>query len=481
MHVRIKPRIWQIFTLYFLLVFNIIVIASAGSISNQSVQNQVIIFSGQIPAGDGNVSIRTSSGNFYQVQTMTPAGVIQALAGTGMINGYEIGDELLEKRGFLTLDGINSYQVSKNDIWFVSVNGVVLREYQFPETESINRFQLNNGDEIIFAYGDSSEPVNHAKAIIWVGLGDKDKHNSLYSQQYLYSTNNLGYNPTDAVSVQQGSGLPDIVSRSESIVTTTPIITSISTTSNSNQTVNPVSTNTTANQPLKVTELVLPTINVSINTSVNSTINESMNQLNPVPVLQTPIPTATSIITPSLTLVVTSAPTPNITPLLTPNITPTYTPTPVITSEITPTDTLTPVPTISGDNRTIFNGSLIIPEGTVNVTSNNGLEYSVNTTTPIGILQRLLTDKIIKNYSINDRGMNKGGILILEGINEFFYSGKKGWFVKLNGKILDDFANPDTYGLNILSAKTGDQVSFYYGEPSRPVSEAESIISVTLE
>lgn len=90
----------------------------------QPVQNQVVIFSGQIPYGDGNVSIRSDSGILYQVPAMTPVGIIQALAGTDMIDEYHIGDELLDKRGIFTLDGINTFLVSEEYAWFVIVNGV---------------------------------------------------------------------------------------------------------------------------------------------------------------------------------------------------------------------------------------------------------------------------------------------------------------------------------------------------------------------
>jgi hypothetical protein len=134
-------------------------------IHGQQVQNQVVIFSGQIPYGDGNVSIRSDSGTIYQIPAMTPLGIIQALAGTGMIAGYRIGDELLDKRGIFTLDGINAYNVNEDDAWFVQVNGVQLREYLLPSQEGLNTYLLKDGDDVLFAYGDPTMPASAAKAL----------------------------------------------------------------------------------------------------------------------------------------------------------------------------------------------------------------------------------------------------------------------------------------------------------------------------
>jgi hypothetical protein len=44
---------------------------------------------------------------------------------------------------------------------------------------------------------------------------------------------------------------------------------------------------------------------------------------------------------------------------------------------------------------------------------------------PSGLLHLLLKEGLIKNISIDDRGMHKGGILILDGINEYFGTATK--------------------------------------------------------
>jgi hypothetical protein len=105
---------------------------------------------------------------------MTPLGIIQALAGTGMISRYRVGEELYNKRGIFTLDGVNSYEVTGQDAWFVLVNGVQLREYLLPSHEGLNTYLLKDGDDVLFAYGDPTMPAIAAKALIWVQVGSKN-------------------------------------------------------------------------------------------------------------------------------------------------------------------------------------------------------------------------------------------------------------------------------------------------------------------
>jgi len=128
----------------------------------------------------------------------------------------------------------------------------------------------------------------------------------------------------------------------------------------------------------------------------------------------------------------------------------------------------------------IYSGVLPLPEGMVNITDSAGVEYEIPVNTPLGILQMLLMDKKVQNICINDRGMHKGGILILEGINEFFNTATKVWFVRVNGNLLEDYANPKTDGLNIFSLMAGDTVSYYYGDPAGSLQDAEAVIVVTL-
>ena len=125
-------------------------------------------------------------------------------------------------------------------------------------------------------------------------------------------------------------------------------------------------------------------------------------------------------------------------------------------------------------------GVYALPEGTLNITASSGMAYEIQVNTPIGLLHLLLKDALIKNLSIDDRGMRKGGILILEGINEYFTTATKVWFVKVNGNLLEDYSHPKTEGLNLYSLMTGDTISYYYGDPAGSLQDAEAMLFVTL-
>jgi len=142
----------------------------------------------------------------------------------------------------------------------------------------------------------------------------------------------------------------------------------------------------------------------------------------------------------------------------------------------------TPQPTKSSQkpDRTLYSGVYALPEGTVNITVNSGMDYEIPVNTPIGLLHLLLKEGLIKNISIDDRGMHKGGILILDGINEYFGTATKIWFVKVNGNLLEDYLVPKTDGLNIYTLVAGDTVSYYYGDPAESLVDAEAMLVVTL-
>ncbi len=416
----------------------------------QQVQNQVVIFSGQIPYGDGNVSIRSESGILYQIPAMTPVGIIQALAGTGMIDSYCIGDELVEKRGIFTLDGINSYQVSGQEAWFVLVNGVQLREYLLPSVEGLNTRLLKDGDDVLFAYGDPTKPASAAKALVWVQVGNKNDVMQLFSPSII-----MGRYVVSQVPVS-----------SEPTVVPTPVPVTT--------TVEPTIEPTVESTPVPVTTTVEPVIEPTVEPA-------------PVPV--------TTTVEPTIEPTVVSTPVP-VTTTVEPTIEPTVEPAPVLTpseepvnetGELTNTTELIeieplPEPAIqkSTDDRMLYSGVYALPNGTVNITDSSGIEYEIPVNTPLGLLHMLHADKKVNNLCIDDRGMHKGGILILEGINEFFNTATKVWFVRVNGRLLEDYVNPRTDGLNIYLLMAGDTISYYYGDPVGSLQDAEATIVVTL-
>lgn len=132
----------------------------------------------------------------------------------------------------------------------------------------------------------------------------------------------------------------------------------------------------------------------------------------------------------------------------------------------------------SGDG--FYTGSFPRPSGVVEVET-DGADYEIDAATPIGLLHELYSKDKLSSVEFSDRAMNKAGILILEGINGYQYSGDKTWFVYVNGRLLKDYLNPDTDGLNIYKLSSGDEVGYYFGEPALPVHEATASMIITLE
>ena len=174
-----KPLIsyWGILILLIISCLSIPVLTMADEAISSIPQagSQVGIFDGSIPSGDGIVSIKAVSGKLYQIPVMSPLGVIQALAGTDIIDTYQVGDELIVKMGLLTLDGINGYSNSGDDSWFVFVNEKKLQDYLLPKEEALNTFKLKTGDVILFAYGNPTRPAGEASRILRVSIGSKSE------------------------------------------------------------------------------------------------------------------------------------------------------------------------------------------------------------------------------------------------------------------------------------------------------------------
>ena len=450
-------RAWVPGILIILLFCMILPSCCSAGIPVQQVQNQVVIFSGQIPYGDGNVSIRADSGALYQIPAMTPVGIIQALAGTGMISRYRIGDELIDKRGIFTLDGVNSYQVTEHDAWFVLVNGVQLREYLLPSVEGLNTYLLKDGDDVLFAYGDPTLPASAAKALIWVQVGSKNGVMQFVSPSAMMGQYVISQMPVVSTPV------PTVVPVVEVTAVPSPV-----------PTVVPVVEVTAVPSPVST---AVPVVEVTAVPSPVPTV---------VPVVEaTAVPSPVPTVVPVVEVTAVPSPVPTLAAEVPLVLTPTEEPVNE-TGNITDITDLVeglpePTPTVQKeDNRMIYSGVLALPEGTVNVTDSSGIEYEIPVNTPLGVLHMLLIDKKIQNLCIDDRGMHKGGILILEGINEFFNTATKVWFVRVNGELLEDYAEPKTDGLNLYLLMAGDTVSYYYGNPSGSLQDAEAMIVVTL-
>lgn len=147
-------------------------------------------------------------------------------------------------------------------------------------------------------------------------------------------------------------------------------------------------------------------------------------------------------------------------------------------SDETPEDQK-PEKTTSGGQEVIYTGSMSLPSGTITIETTGG-DYDINAATPLGILHELLEDDKISDLTVSDKAMKKGGILILEGINDYQFTGDKTWFVLVNNVLLKDYLY-DEEGLNIYKIKAGDEVGYYFGEPSEPASAAQVKLVITIE
>ncbi len=128
----------------------------------------------------------------------------------------------------------------------------------------------------------------------------------------------------------------------------------------------------------------------------------------------------------------------------------------------------------------LYDGSIKLPSGNLNVTASSDVDYDVSADTPLGLLQVLKTDGKIPSMSINDKGMRKGNILAIDSIGDYQY-GDEGWFVQVNDVTLQHYTNPGTDGLNVRKIKSGDKVTYFYGKPDQSAASAKAAIYLTIE
>jgi hypothetical protein len=477
-----------------ILIISIPVIAS--DTAGPSLSQSGVLFSGSIPSGDGIVPIKATSGKLYQIPAMTPLGVVQTLAGTGSIDSYSVGDELLNKKGILTLDGVNNLTYAGDRSWFVLVNNRQLEDYLLPTQEGLNIYPLKTGDVVLYAYGNPLRPITESIATMTVTL-----------------------------QFQTGTGIP-VITGNTSIPTPvqTPVVT-------------PVPTPFPTPEPTPVqTPVVTPV---------------------PTPF---PTPEPTPVQTPVMTPVPTPFPTPEPSPVPPmkesgmssvsgiddPNK-PVYEeeesensgsdsnqpvyedesdtgesepdssgkdPNKPVYEDGSDTETTgeeeqeeieekpaeeeeeeteeevsepeeepsqkTVSKTSSSGQTILYEGSISLPSGNINVTADSEVEYDVSANTPIGLLQILSNDGKVDSIIISDKGMNKGGILTIMGINDYSY-GEEGWFVQINGNTLQDYINPGSDGLNIRTFSRGDEIVYFYGKLDQTPSSAKVLITIKID
>ncbi len=510
-------------------------IASAdGNQSTPATGSQTEIFSGSIPSGDGVVSIKAVSGKLYQIPAMTPLGVIQALAGTDIIDTYKVGDELITKRGILTLDGINNYVNSGEDSWFVLVNEKQLQDYLLPTEEGLNTFPLKTGDKIIFAFGNPTKSSRDASSSIRITIGAQSDSVSQVKTGNVTATQV----PVTPVStpVVSSTITPTVTPTVEITPTKTQTPISTTQTATPEQTQKPVASDKDPNQPVyddgEEKSVVTSESTSSPSKDPNQPVYDDGEEKSVVTSESTSPPskdpnqpvyddgeeksgvtsesTSSPSKDPNQPVHEGSEKDTNATAHVTPashtkdpnqpvygdseessEITPEETETSTSTDTISPSSTKEPEtssteqPASSANisksgQHVLYDGSINLPSGNLNVTASSDVDYDVGADTPLGLLQFLKTDGKIPSMSINDKGMRKGNILAIDSIGDYQY-GDEAWFVQVNDVTLQHYTNPGTDGLNIRKIKSGDKVTFFYGKPDQTASSAKAAIYLTIE
>jgi hypothetical protein len=505
-----KPLIsyWGIFILLIISSLSIPVLTMADEAISSIPQagTQVGIFDGSIPSGDGIVSIKAVSGKLYQIPVMSPLGVIQALAGTDIIDTYKVGDELIVKMGLLTLDGINGYSNSGDYSWFVFVNEKKLQDYLLPKEEALNTFKLKTGDVILFAYGNPTRPAGEALRTLRISIGSKPE-----TPNTIPPAGNVSSTP---------------------VVTPYPIIVPVITEK-------PVKISNISEDQVLEKNLKDPNMPVYIGQETKETVTTETTHIvtekKPAdpnqPVYEGSETKEAITPEPANTATEKKPADPNQPVYEGSETKETITPEPAHTAgEKKPADPnqpayegsetkemVTAVPTLSpiekgtesnekdvkndssekteAENQTesdtkpvrspsgqevIYSGPISPPSGNVNITADSDIDYDISGKTPLGLLQALLSNGKIGTISVSDRGMKKGGILTLLSINSYSY-GEEAWFVQINDLTLKDYFNPSTDGLNIRTLNKGDKVTYYYGKLDQAPATAKAAIYMTIE
>jgi len=494
--------VWMIL---FLLILSVSLIPAATMADDvaPSPSTVVRIFDGSIPSGDGVVSIKAVSGKLYQIPTMSPLGVIQALAGTDIIESYKIGDELKAKMGILTLDAINGITISGDNSWFVMVNDKQLEDYQLPVSDALNLYKLKNGDIVLFVYGNPTQPVSEASKSLRIVIGSQSGESDpvvIATPEIIEETS---YIQTVVTPESVSEYATDVVEQPIQEITPEPEITlPIEPEIEPEYTPLPSSDNKDANLPSYGDEdeedAYTPSSSGNKDANLPSygddeeedayTPSSSGNKDANLPSYgdneeeDNNTPSSSDYNDSNLPSYgddeedEESGPTESLSEKSEEPIEDDRT-----DEEDTEISSEQSSTTTSKSGQTVFfDGTRPLSSGSINLTAESGAEYDVSANTPLGLLFELFEDGKVPSIRISDRGFNKGGILTLTSIEEYQW-GEEAWFVVINGQALQDYFNPGTDGLNIRVLKSGDKVTYYYGTMDQSPATAKAAIYVTID
>ncbi|PWR74473.1 molybdopterin-binding protein [Methanospirillum lacunae] len=133
------------------------------------------------------------------------------------------------------------------------------------------------------------------------------------------------------------------------------------------------------------------------------------------------------------------------------------------------------IPVSVSSSEILYDGPFVISDNPVGITSYvSNKTYDIADNTPLGLLASV-PDLSLK---VSDKKYQDKGILLLDGIGSYEYNKGSGntWVCEINGVVLNDYANPETEGLNIKKVTDDDTVVFYYGKS--PITSATAIASL---
>ncbi|RZB29299.1 MAG: hypothetical protein AEth_01267 [Candidatus Argoarchaeum ethanivorans] len=147
---------------------------SVRDVSNVAIYSAIeAVFSDAVTLTEGNFTLTAyDSVVDYEVKQLTPLGALDAAA-TASGFDYNVTDKKFADKGILMLDDIGEYRYNNvNDTvkwaWSCSVNGNVLDDWSYPDTEGLNVYELQDNDVVYYFYGNVKLPDYGAEDAIAV-------------------------------------------------------------------------------------------------------------------------------------------------------------------------------------------------------------------------------------------------------------------------------------------------------------------------
>lgn len=134
-----------------------------------------VLYEGSLTLSEEPVEIESYvSGVTYEIPGDSPLGLLGSLPDLDIA----ITDKSYDTKGILLLDGINSYTYDKasGKSWVCEVNGIILNDWENPDTDGLNVKKIHPGDSISFYYGTQPVTIETAEAIVRFSSDEVSQH-----------------------------------------------------------------------------------------------------------------------------------------------------------------------------------------------------------------------------------------------------------------------------------------------------------------